>query len=83
MWAAPLSGRGSAEVALGMHHHPSNPLLPLPLPPRGVDKPSVLLIRTAASSVVSPRYPLYCRMIYRGNIEKWPPSTTDPEIHNI
>lgn len=72
-----------------MHHHPSNPLLPLPLPlvlpSRGVDKPPALLIRTRGLiAVVSTlRYPLYCRMIYRGNIEKWPPSTTDPEIHNI
>lgn len=25
-------------------------------------------------------YPLYCRMIYRGNIEKWPPSS-QPSSH--
>ena len=35
------------------------------------------------------RYPLYCRMIYRGNIEKWPPPpspvplTTEPMIRDI
>lgn len=74
MWAVSLSKR---RVRRGSARHASSSFYPPPLSPplsSRVDKPPVLLIRPRGSSVVSPalRYPLYCRMIYRGNIEKWP-----------
>lgn len=71
MWAAPLT---EGKVA----HRPFCPCSPLE---RGsINLGGLIRLEPHWWYISGCVYPLYCRMIYRGNIEKWPPSS-QPSSH--